>query len=344
MDKRENVIRCLNLEKCENVPIALHNFMVCAELMKKPYNDIFSDGKLLAESQIKAYEIFDHDILMIEVGVSTLAEACGCIVEYPVKESPWVKKPVLEKISDVDFLSPPDFSKSIQVTAMFEAIKILKKELGSEVIIMGRGDQGPFDLAGELLGINNFLLEIVNKDNQEYISKLLNYTSKVFLKYALELTKLDIDITSMGESLASPDVVSPDVYRKYAFPYERDIIRIVKKNKIYFSNHICGNVDLIIDDFINTEADIIEIDEKTNFQLAKNKSNGKCCILGQISPKILKLGSFENIENETIKTMDIGKKGYGFILGAGCAISGNTPIVNIKKMMKIGRDLGKYKK
>jgi len=148
-------------------------------------------------------------------------------------------------------------------------------------------------------------------------------------------------MTSMGESLAGPSVVSPSIYRKYAYPFESKIVEELKKRNIIISTHICGNVDAIIRDFISTDAQIIEIDEKTNFEKAKNLSNGRCCILGQVSPRILSTGTISEVERETIKTMNIGKKGYGFILGAGCAIPGNTPVNNIKKMVEIGRKLGR---
>ena len=344
MDRRENIKNCIILEKCEFVPIALHNFLVCAELMNKPYGEIFVDGTLIAESQIKAYEIFNHDILMIEIGIATLAEACGCDVEYTNKDAPWIKKPVLEKISDVKYLKIPDFKKDGHIPEMVKAVKILKKEIGDEVYIMGRADQGPFSLAAELVGINNFLIEIADDKNEENVKKLLDYTTEVFLNYAIELSRAGSDVTSMGESLAGPGVVSPSFYRKYAVPFERKVVEELTKRNIVISNHICGKVDSIIKDFIDIGAHIIEIDEETNFKEAKKLSNGKCCILGQVSPKILKIGTLGEVEKETTETMNIGKDGYGFILGAGCAIPGDTPVENIKKMVDIGRKLGRYSK
>lgn len=342
MNRRENIENCIDLKRCDFIPVALHNFLVCAELMKMPYGEIFTDGRLIAESQIKAYEIFDHDILMVEVGIATLAEACGCTVEYPDREAPWIKKPLLEKISDVKYLKVPDMKKAGHIPEMLKAIKILKKEIGDEVYINGRGDQGPFSLAAELLGMNNFLLALAEEKNEEDIKMLMDYARKVHLEYAVELAKAGSDFTSMGESLAGPDVVSPLIYRKYAFPFEKKHIENLNKRGIKIASHICGNVDSIIEDFINTGANIIEIDEKTDFKEAKRLSAGKCCILGVVSPRLLKMGSPEEVERETIKTINIGKEGYNFILAAGCAIPGDTPIENIKRMVDTGRKLGRY--
>jgi uroporphyrinogen decarboxylase len=342
MNRRENIENCIKLKNCDFVPIALHNFLVCANMMKMPYGEIFTDGKLIAQSQIKAFEIFRHDILMVEVGIATLAEACGCIVDYPDKEAPWIRKPVLDKISDVKYLKIPDMKKAGHIPEMIRAIKILKDELGNEVYINGRADQGPFSLAAELLGMNNFLISLADKKNEEDIKKLMDYSREAHLRYAIELSKVGSDFTVMGESLAGPDVVSPEFYRKFAFPFEKKHIQELHNIGILIASHICGNVDAIIKDFIDTGADIIEIDEKTNFKRAKEFSKGKCSILGVVSPTLLKFGTLTEIENETIKTINIGKRGYGFILGAGCAIPGDTPVDNIKKMIKVGRRLGKY--
>jgi uroporphyrinogen decarboxylase len=319
----------------DRVPVDLHNFLVAAEMMEEPYSAIFTDARKIAQSQINAWERFRHDILMVEVGTTTLAEAVGCKVTYRDKDAPVVESPLLERLSDVKYLRLPDpYKVGGQMREMIEAIKIITKKTGDKVFVMGRADQGPFSLASQLRGYHDFLLDIALKKNAELIHELLGFCCWATTRYALALIDAGAHGTSMGESIAGPDVVSPDIYREFAFPYERKIIQDLKKKGIIVANHICGNVASIIEKMVETGAAIVEIDEKTNLQKAKKAAQGKTCLLGPISPERLRRGTPEEIEFLCRKALKIAAPGGGFILGPGCAMAGNTPSQNIDVLIR----------
>jgi len=203
---------------------------------------------------------------------------------------------------------------------------------------MGRADQGPFSLAAQLRGTDAFLIDIAM--GEDYIDELLTFATEVYYNYARALLKTGSHATSMGESLAGPDVVSPEYYRNYGMKYEKEVINRLQKEGYIVSNHICGNVDTILDDMINTDARILEIDEKTDFKLASRKANGKTCLLGPVSPAILRTGIPNEIRKETIKAIEIIKNNPACILGPGCALGGDTPVENIKIFITTAREFG----
>lgn len=343
MKPKELVNAAIQHQPVEKLPIALHNFLLAAELMEMPYSEIFQDSHIMAESQLRAFQEFGHDLLMVECGIASLAQACGCKAEYAEKTAPWITEPVFgdlsaeEVCSRVKNLDMPDLKNCDSTRTVIDAVKILVDKKGDELFIMGRADQGPFSLAAELRGMSTFLLDLAC--GESYIEDLLEYTTGVCTEYAKLLGETGCDATSMGESPAGPDVVPPDYYKKYAKGYEKKIIDSLHKEGLYVANHICGNVDDIFDDMVGTEADILEIDEKTNLESASKKAKGKNCLLGQLSPTLLKNGSEKDIISETDKIFHIMKGNPGFIMAAGCAISGDTPVENIKTFVERTRNV-----
>jgi len=327
----------------DRVPVDLHNFCVAAEMMDEPYSAIFTDAQKIAQSQINAWGRFRHDILLVEVGTTTTAEAVGCKVTYRDKDAPVIENPILEKLSDVKYLKVPDpYNSGVQMREMIEAVKIIVKKIGDEVFVMGRADQGPFDLATQLRGYNNFLLDIALKKETELIHKLLDFCRQVTTRYALALIEAGAHGTSIGESAAGPDVVSPDVYREFAFPYEKKMIHDLRMRGIIIANHICGDVTSIIDKMVETGASILEIDEKTDLKRAKKVTQGRTCLLGPISPEKLRRGSPEEIELLCREALKIAAPGGGFILGPGCAMGGDTPAENIDALIRGAKKYGRY--
>ncbi|KKT91174.1 MAG: Uroporphyrinogen decarboxylase family protein [Parcubacteria group bacterium GW2011_GWF2_45_11] len=346
MKPKERVLNALNFEKSDRIPIDLHNFLVCAKLTGKPFGEVFHSSSLIAQSQLDAHKIFDHDMLLIEAGVATLAESCGAELEYPADTSPWVKTHPFAELNHREIkaalrnMEVPDPAASLPLKIMVEAVKIILDEKGDELFIMGRADQGPFSLAGELRGINEFLLDLAV--GAEYIEDLLRFTSEVYFSYADAMMRAGSHGTSMGESLAGPDVISPEFYKKYAMKYEKEVISKLKAKGYIISNHICGNVDAILDDLIGTGANIIEIDGKTNLKSACQKAKGKTCIMGSVNPNVFAHGTVQDVRDKTIETIEAMKGNYGFILGPGCALGGDVALENIKAFVETGKESGKY--
>ena len=92
---------------------------------------------------------------------------------------------------------------------------------------------------------------------------------------------------------------------------------------------------------VSTGADILEIDHKTNLELACREANGRTCLLGPVSPTIIAQGSAQDVRAETIRAIETMKGNCGFILGPGCALGGSTKIENIKALVETGRQYGK---
>jgi len=340
----ERALTAINLGIPDRVPVDLHNFCVAAEMMGGSYEDIFTDGKKIAQSQILAWEEFRHDVLLVEVGTTTTAEAVGCKVQYRVHDAPVVTEPLLDNLKDVDKLKVPDpYRSGIQMREMLKAVRILRDKLADKVFIMGRADQGPFVLAAQLRGYDDFLMDLAEHRNIKLIHKLLDFCCQVTIRYVLALIEAGAHGSSIGDSAAGPDVVSPAIYKEFAFPYERKLIQKLKDKNVIMATHICGNVDSIIEEMVATGSKIIEIDHKTDLKKAKKAARNKTCLLGPIDTERLRRGTPDEIDKLCRKAIEIAAPGGGFILGPGCAMAGDTPLENIHALVDSARKYGVYR-
>lgn len=336
-------VRCvLNNMRPDRIPIDLHNFLVCAGLTGKPYSEVFQSSELIAESQILGQELFGHDVLLVEVGIATLAAACGCKIDYPVDAAPWIKSAPLagmsagEAAQALESLKLPDPQTNIYLKTVIDAVRILAEKKGNELFIMGRADQGPFSLACELRGMDNLMMDLAM--NESYVHDLFAFTTNAYLAYARAMMGAGADATSMGESASGQALISPEFYRKFAYPYQKKAIDALHANGYVVANHICGKVDQILPDMVASGADILEIDEKTDIALAAPYAQrGECVLLGTVSPNLLRNAGPSDVEAATMELIDKTNGGRGLILGPGCAMAGDTPVENIKAMINAGK-------
>jgi uroporphyrinogen decarboxylase len=336
MNSIERTLRTLSFQPVDRVPVDLHNFMVTPRFLGITYYaDFFRNGEAMAEAQIKAWQRYGHDVLMIENGTAALAEACGVQVEYLKSSAPVAKKPAISNLDEVDKLKIPDPYKDPLLRELLKATRIVVEEIGDRVYVMGRADQGPFSLACEIRGMGEFLLDLALGKNLEKIHQLLDFCRKVSELYVVAQIEQGAHATSIGDSPSGPDVISPQYYRDYAYPYVKKLVSNIKKKDITLAYHICGNSTLIIEDMVSTGATIIEIDQKADQQVSKSAAAGKATLLGPIDPsEVMAHGTPELVMEKCKEALENLSPGGGFILGPGCALPPDTPDENIDAMIE----------
>jgi uroporphyrinogen decarboxylase len=342
MNSIERVQAAIDLKTPDRVPVDLHNFQPAAKAMGVSMAEVFQNGELLAKAMLKAWREFGHDMILLENGTACNAQACGVKVIYRDDAAPAAHIPVITRLEDVDKLEVPDPYTTFPMCEIIKATRILSREIGDQVWICGRADQGPMDLAAQLIGMETLLLEIAMGEKEALIHRLLDYAREVATRYALALIESGARSTSIGEPIAGPDVMSPRHYRKYAQPQEKRMADDLCAKGIILHNHICGNTIPIINDFIATGAQVLEIDHKTNMQKAKDAGRGKTCFLGPIDTGLVASGTPGEVENACRDAIAIMEPGSGFILGPGCALGPEVPADNIHALVESAKKYGRY--
>ncbi|MCJ7716073.1 MAG: uroporphyrinogen decarboxylase family protein, partial [Anaerolineales bacterium] len=252
-NSRERTLRTIAFKPIDRVPVDLHNFMLTPRFMgATDFKDFYRDGEAMAEGQIKAWQRFGHDVLLVENGTAALAEACGVQVDYQEDSAPVASQPAISSLDEIDKLEIPDPYKDPLLSELLKSTRLVVEEIGDKAFIMGRADQGPFSLACEIRGMSEFLLDLAMGEELDKVHQLLEFCTQVSERYALAQIEQGAHATSFGDSPSGPDLISPTYYREFAYPYMEKLAQRLKKKGVILAYHICGNATPIIEDMVNT--------------------------------------------------------------------------------------------
>jgi MtaA/CmuA family methyltransferase len=342
MTSVERVWKVIHHQKPDRVPVDLHNFQPAAGALGLPLSQVFKDGELLADAMLQAWREFGHDMILLENGTACNAQACGVEVIYRDDAAPAAHKPLIQSLEQVADLQVPDPYTAFPMCEILKATRILSKEIGNQVWICARADQGPMDLAAQLRGINELMVDIALNEQPEWIHALLDYARRVATRYAYALIECGGRSTSIGEPVAGPAMLSPRHYRKFPLVHEQAMADELRQHGIILHNHICGNTAAILDDFIGSGAQVLEIDHKTDLRLARDHARGKAVLLGNIDTGLLASGSPQEVEDVCREALEVMGSEGGLILGPGCALGTETPAENIHALVESARKYGRY--
>jgi uroporphyrinogen decarboxylase len=327
----------------DRVPVALHNFIMTAQASGMPFPEYFQNGDAMAEGHIKAWREFGQDVLVLENGTAALAEACGCHVEYMAAGAPVAHGAAISSLDEVDRLVMPDPYTAHPLVQNLKMTRNVMREVGQHVFVMGRADQGPFSLASMLLGMESFLMALSDPTKKEKLHRLLEFSLEVVYRYAIAQMEQGAHITSIGESIAGPDVCSPKMYREFEWGYAKRLVERLQASNIRLAYHICGNATRIVPDMVATGASVLELDYKCDLPRIKEAALGKSTILGVIDPsEILARGTPQVVADKAREELAVLAPGGGLIMSPGCGLSPQTPAANLHALIETTHRFGQY--
>jgi MtaA/CmuA family methyltransferase len=337
MTPRERVGRVLAGELPDRVPVLLQNFQNTAWLAGMTQREFSRSGARMAEAQLAAWERFGHDVLDLENGTAALAEACGCEAEYPVDEPPRVTKPAIASLDEVNRLAPTDPERDGMLPELLDATRRVTAALDGRALVVGEADQGPFDLAALLLGPEPFFIALMDAEQHEGVVRLLEYCTEQSLRYALAQAAAGADFVEIGDSTAGPDVCSPRIYRKFAYPFEVRLAAELSARGVPLVLHICGNTTAIMGDMAATGAALLEFDYKADMVRCRVAA-GDRVLVGNVDPSgVMALGTPEQVSQACREAIRVLGANGRFILSPGCTLPATTPAENVEAMMEAAR-------
>jgi uroporphyrinogen decarboxylase len=343
MTHLERCLAVLNNEIPDRVPVVPQSFLFACEHAGYSMEEVNRDPKLMSKAMVLCQEKFGYDGCVIDFDDASLAEACGAKVIYRENEPAVVdeKEPLLKDIRQVVELSLPEPDNSPRLQHWLETTRILSREIGDHVFIMGRADQGPFTLACLLRGLQNFLIDIMTEESESVVG-LIDYCRKACAVFAKTQKDAGAHATSIGDSCASPNMISPEMYRLFALGPERLLTEEIQNYGIPLSIHICGNTEAILPDIFSTRAKIVELDSPVNMEKAGKLCGTGSVMMGNINTSDpLVLGSPEGVKS-CVKEIIRQTKGKNLFISSGCAMGRNTRPENVQAMVESAKLYGTY--
>lgn len=295
--------------------------------------------KIIAECFIRAVEKYQYDGILVDIDTVTLAGACGVEIDFPENEPARSHTGCLSSLADIDQLKPVDIQRYKYANIWCEAVSLLKDYFKNEIYVRGNCDQAPFSLATMIRGVEHMMMDLV-LESEERVFTLLDYCCEATIQFIRMMKEAGADMISNGDSPAGPSMLSPDMYKKFALPYEKKVCDYAHQVNLPYMLHICGNTDIILDQMVTINADSLELDYKTNIHKAEELMRGKIVFSGNIDPSgIIALGTPKLVREKTIELLEVFKGNPRLILNAGCAIPSITPPENLFTMISTAREL-----
>ncbi|MFW5980576.1 MAG: uroporphyrinogen decarboxylase family protein [Halanaerobiaceae bacterium] len=302
-----------------------------ARIINKTPSQIARNEDLLVKAQLAGYETYQPDLVSTGVDIYNVeAEAMGVEVKYPDNEEiPSLTGNLIQEKADLGKLKIPDPETDARMPLFLKAVERINRGIGNEVMVNGTVT-GPFTLAAILRGFENFITDILT--DPEFASKIMELTAKVSLKYSSAFLKRGVGV-SVNESWISPPLLSPDLFRKYVFEKEKEIIRKIRAqgtdNVALISG---GNTTVIAPCLVKTGSSLLLADYNTDQEYFKNLCAEHGIFLrASIESRVVEKGSKTEIQKQVSEVINTCSDYHKFILGCG-VVSYDTPVERILEL------------
>lgn len=225
---------------------------------------------------------------------------------------------------------PAEFVKKGRIPAILEAIRILKRDVGDQAVVMG-SIVGPFSVAANLVGISALLKASLKKPDS--IVPYIEAATETAIQYANAVIEAGAEAIVIEDMMASLDMISPRTYRALAAPYEQCVIAAVAK-RVPVIVHICGKLDQVMTDIAATGADAISVESAVDIPAARKKFDEagiRTPIIGAVHPiKALLEGTPEDVAAAVEKSAADGAA----LVSPDCSVAPNTPLKQLTAMVE----------
>lgn len=335
---KDRIVAAVKGQYADRVPATVMFGSYAAKLAGFNVATFLTDAEKNVKSYVRAYEMFQPDDMDIGGDIYLEAEVFGAKVEFPEDSSPHLMTSVLENKSELAKLSIPDPKKVSRLCWYLEVCERAKSELRD--VALSAVVAGPWTLAANLRGLEKLIMDTA--DDPNFTHELMRFTTEWIKIWVATLRETGLGI-GLAEAAASCSVISPKIYRAFIKPHHEDIINYFRERKLYVALHICGYVDPIMQDILDTGVGLISIDSPSSLRRLVELSQKKAVIMGNVPVMLFADGTKEEMEAAVKECIDIAATGGKYILCSGCDIPLDSRKENIDYFMGAVKKYGYYK-
>ena len=326
----ERIAAAVDFRKPDRAPVIAQVFGHAGALAGVPLDEYVRDGEKLARCQIEALIRYGYDAVfsVMDVGVET--EAAGSTLCYRRNQYPVVDRHALQD-GDTAALAVPDPERAGRMPEMLKALRILRDELGDEVLVVGC-IVGPFTLTTQLLGIEKALFMAI--DDFPSLERVMDYATEVAIRFGEAQLRAGAHLPMVFDPSASPAVIPPRLFREFELPRLRRVFEALGAAGAT-SNwlHIAGPVKPILPFYPQAGVGIANFDYCVTPSEARSQLPATC-----LDGNIRSLAFVDSTPAAIGASADdlllaFGESG-GFILSSGCEVPPESRPENVAAMIQ----------
>lgn len=341
MTRKELVLRTLKFEKGIETPFAVLNgqMWICARnnLTVAQLLELPDAG---AQLLVDAYKEIGTDIMTTGCAAAwPMITAMGGTIDMNTIAAEILTRP-LSEISEIDDYDVNEVIAKIRDDYWYQRTLVQAKEmrkLVGEEYMIGGGFFGPFTVAAQLLGVDDFMVELF-EDEDGYVEKIIDFSIEIVAAYLEDLVECGLDLITDPEPVASGDLISPDMFEEFVVPATQKLLKRLEGKGDASLIHICGKTQRIIDQVAETGMGLVSIDT-LDLTKAMEDSAERIAIFGDLNPAAVLMEKSADEVYEIAKARIEEMKPFGgYILAPGCDLAPAIPLENLQAMARAAKE------
>lgn len=318
MTSKERCFAAINGQAVDRTPVFPLIMFMAADRLGISYKEFATNGCAMAEAQIKMFEMFNVDaITACSDAFRISADLAPGKMLYPEEQPPHLDSPIITSAADLARLSRPDVTNPKNRTYdRAKGTAEMVKAVGDECLVVGWTDL-PFAEACSVCGVSDFMM--MAYEDPDLAHGVLEFLTEIVIDFALYQLELGAPMIGCGDAAAS--LISPDMFREFALPYEKRVFDAIHTARGLAKLHICGNTSNLIEDMVTSGADLFNVDHLVNFEDAcRVYGNAGKCFKGNLDPVAdLLMATPEQAVKKAVECIK-GAETHRYMLSAGCEV------------------------
>ena len=259
-------------------------------------------------------------------------------------ERTWVSgsEGIIETLKDVEEFAWPK-AEEVDFSSFQEIAELLPPKMKTLGMLV---PAAVFGNASQAMGLENFSYALY--DDPHVVEALFQIVGSTYVQIAKRLVKQPrVGAVLMADDLAYSEgcLVSPEVYRKYVFPWYKQIGEVLANAGLPFIFHSDGKLWDVLDDLADCGVNAIHPIEPQAMDIAevKKRYGDRFCIFGNIDLEYtLTRGSVEEVEQLVKTRLRELAPGGGYGVAASNSVPDYVKPENYRAMVEAVKRHGKY--
>lgn len=297
---------------------------------KMTVTDLSKDPSLASQAVVDAVDALGVDAGIMFADIMLPLEGMG--VQFRIEENlgPVVTKPI-KSMDDVNALRA--LQPDQDVGYVLDGIEATLQKLDDRVPLIGFSG-APFTLAGYMIeGRPSRELELTKQmmyRQPETWHTLMGLLTTMVKSYLSSQVSHGVDAIQIFDSWVG--CLSPRDYREYVSSYTREVIESLggRVPRIHF----CANSSALVEDFIETGADVLSVDWRLDISEAWRASEKRVGVQGNLDP-VLAVAGGEPMRRGVGRILESSRGQRGHIFSLGHGVLRETDPENLREIVKM---------
>jgi [methyl-Co(III) methanol-specific corrinoid protein]:coenzyme M methyltransferase len=288
-------------------------------------HEVHHDARKMARAAASTFRLTGMPSAALPLDLCAPAEALGAVFNYYEGRRDQFPQPSKPLFASTKYLNPgyfqsADFVGKGRIPLICDAIRLLKEDIGQEIVISGLLP-GPYTLLIYLIEPGALFAEMKREPDavMEALFQLSNFLAQIGNAYR----EAGADFITIHDMGGSPGFIGPAKYEQFAFPAEKSLIEKLPKPHVL---SVCGNTNKSMHLLAQTGADAISVDQ-LNDLVESRKILMNTLLFGNIDPVVtLWRGGDVDLTEAVRQAREAGVDA----LWPGCDLVPQTPIENMR--------------